>query len=135
MRASLKCNIEYIFIVVCEAYQSSNLAKGFKQPISVCIWILISENKGYIHTYSKNSRTNLEGNLKYLPSIMDYFTFRFAKEDIHDSPPEGVYVHGLFLEGASLDRKTGKLVESRPKVLCCFYFPQNWRKIDSSYPM
>ncbi len=66
---------------------------------------------------------------------MVYFTFRFAKEDIHDSPPEGVYVHGLFLEGASLDRKTGKLVESRPKVLCCFYFPQNWRKIDSLYLM
>ena len=49
-------------------------------------------------------------------SFLNFLVSRFSKEDIHDSPPEGVYVHGLFLEGASLDRKTGKLVESRPKV-------------------
>ena len=42
---------------------------------------------------------------------------RFSKDDIHDSPPEGVYVHGFFLEGAALDRKTGKLIEARSKVL------------------
>ena len=42
---------------------------------------------------------------------------RFTKEDIHESPPEGVYITGLFLEGASLERKSGKLVEAKPKVL------------------
>ncbi|XP_041986842.1 dynein axonemal heavy chain 5 [Aricia agestis] len=42
---------------------------------------------------------------------------KFNREDLHDGPAEGVYVYGLFLEGASLDRKSGKLIESKPKVL------------------
>ncbi|KAG6453385.1 hypothetical protein O3G_MSEX008144 [Manduca sexta] len=42
---------------------------------------------------------------------------KMNREDIHEGPSEGVYVYGLFLEGASLDRKSGKLIESKPKVL------------------
>ncbi|KAL8616403.1 Dynein heavy chain 5, axonemal [Nucella lapillus] len=39
------------------------------------------------------------------------------KDDINHAPPEGVYVYGLYLEGAGWDRRTSKLTESRNKVL------------------
>ncbi|XP_071945990.1 dynein axonemal heavy chain 8-like [Antedon mediterranea] len=39
------------------------------------------------------------------------------KEDISSPPQEGVYVHGLSLDGAGWDRKGCKLMEATPKVL------------------
>ncbi|PSN54219.1 Dynein heavy chain 5 [Blattella germanica] len=53
----------------------------------------------------------------FLTAMRQNLITRHSKEDLTDSPPEGVYVHGLFLEGASLDRRSGKLIESKPKVL------------------
>lgn len=38
-------------------------------------------------------------------------------EQIKSAPTEGIYIHGLFLEGASWDRQAGQLVESQPKTL------------------
>jgi dynein heavy chain, axonemal len=44
----------------------------------------------------------------------------FADEtQLKDPPVEGIYIHGLFLDGASWSNKEQKLVDAPPKVLFC----------------
>lgn len=38
-------------------------------------------------------------------------------EEAKKPPKEGIYVHGLFMDGAGWDRKTSRLIESTNKVL------------------
>lgn len=40
-----------------------------------------------------------------------------SRDDINSAPQEGVYVYGLYLDGAGWDKRGAKLVEPRPKVL------------------
>ena len=40
-----------------------------------------------------------------------------SKDDLIAPPQEGVYVYGLYLEGAAWDKRSQRLVESKSKVL------------------
>jgi len=42
---------------------------------------------------------------------------KMFKEEVQGPPPEGLYIYGLFLEGAGWDRRSARLCESAPKVL------------------
>ena len=42
---------------------------------------------------------------------------KYGQNDISSPPQEGVYVYGLYLDGAGWDKRGAKLVEPRPKVL------------------
>lgn len=42
---------------------------------------------------------------------------KLMKDDVSAPPTEGVYVYGLYLEGAGWDKRNMRLIESKPKVL------------------
>lgn len=44
-------------------------------------------------------------------------TLKVGPEECKKPPKEGVFVHGLFVDGAGWDRRTGRLVEATNKVL------------------
>ena len=42
---------------------------------------------------------------------------KVGEDECKKPPKEGVFVHGLFMDGAGWDRKTSRLVEATNKVL------------------
>jgi len=42
---------------------------------------------------------------------------KYEKDELRKGPEEGVYIHGLFLDGCKWDKAKGRLVDSDPKVL------------------
>ncbi|KNE55648.1 hypothetical protein AMAG_01535 [Allomyces macrogynus ATCC 38327] len=51
-------------------------------------------------------------NVRLAPEVV-----KQMKEDITAPPNEGLYIHGLFIEGAGWDRKNVRLTDSQPKII------------------
>jgi dynein heavy chain len=49
--------------------------------------------------------------------MLDNEVTKMNKEEVTNPPPEGVYVHGLYLDGAGWDRRNSRLMEPPAKVL------------------
>ncbi|RXG53559.1 Dynein heavy chain 5, axonemal [Armadillidium vulgare] len=83
----------------------------------ICFWITGFFNPQGFLTAMRQEVTRQHKGWSLDCVILQNLVTRFNKEEIHEPPPEGVYIYGLFLEGASWDKKRGKLIESRQKVL------------------
>ncbi|XP_073486924.1 dynein axonemal heavy chain 5-like [Aquarana catesbeiana] len=68
----------------------------------------------------ETTRMNLSKGWALDSVILHNDVTRMMKEDVNAPPPAdigGVYIYGLFLDGAGWDRRNTKLMEAQPKVL------------------
>jgi len=74
---------------------------------------------GALQTYARKTRIAID-TLTFKTNIMS-----MDKEDVAVAPEDGVYVYGLFLEGARWDREAARLSEMKAGVLFD-YMPCIW---------
>ncbi|CAF1397708.1 unnamed protein product [Rotaria sordida] len=86
--------------------------------------------RGAILAIINRLRADHELDIQHLPKVtrmhkgwsldtvtIDNIVLRSYKDDIREAPNEGVYVYGLYLEGAGWNRKNTRLHESQNKVV------------------
>jgi len=70
----------------------------------------------FTQAFLTGSRQNYARRNK-IPIDQLVFTFTVLAEDPAEEPENGVYVYGVFLEGARYSKETAQIAESEPKVL------------------
>ena len=85
----------------------------------VCFWLTGFFNpQGFLTAMRQEvTRNHAKQNWALDGVVLANDVTKYMKEDMNTPPNEGVYVYGLFLEGAAWDRRNNRLYEPRPKVL------------------
>lgn len=97
--------------------QNSNWLTTGRPP---CYWLTGFFNPQGFLTAMKQEVTRRHKSEKWALDDVVYHnevTNYQESSNVKSGPPEGVYIHGLFLEGCAWSRQDGSLVESEPKKL------------------
>ncbi|KAJ8683862.1 hypothetical protein QAD02_019654 [Eretmocerus hayati] len=71
----------------------------------------------FVHAFLTGAAQNYARKHKISIDLIDFDFEVLKRYESKDSPPDGVYVYGMFTSGARWDVNLGRLEEARPKVL------------------
>lgn len=95
------------------------VGNGYVQALSKLLCHIQSPQGFLTAMRQETTRMNLAKGWALDSVVLHNEVTKMMKEDVAGPPPAdigGVYIYGLFLEGAGWDRRNSKLVESAPKV-------------------
>ncbi|XP_073933825.1 dynein axonemal heavy chain 5 isoform X2 [Castor canadensis] len=97
--------------------RSSQLTSWIFSGRPLCFWMAGFFNPQGFLTAVKQEITRANEGWALDNMVLCNDVTKCMKDDISFPPTEGVYVYGLYLEGAGWDKRNTKLIESKPKVL------------------
>ncbi|CAF1617784.1 unnamed protein product [Rotaria magnacalcarata] len=107
--------LDFWFSELLDRYIQYNNWLNYGRP--KCFWITGFFNPNGFLTAIRQEVTRMHHGWSLNTVTIDNMVLRSYKDDIREAPTEGVYVYGLYLEGASWDRKNTRLHESQNKVI------------------
>ena len=97
--------------------RNEQFSKWIFEGRPVCFWMTGFFNPQGFLTAMRQEVTRAHKGWSLDSVVLYNDVTKWMKEDITNAPVEGVYIHGLSIDGAAWDRRNARLIEPSPKVL------------------